>query len=103
MPAVYPDARGVVHQIILEHYFPLEQRYPIDTVGLTTTWLGPPYLDFGLPGVTAMMVYLGALMGIRAQPLKASEGYGVCSRDSERLLLPLDPGHARDRYGAQLG
>jgi hypothetical protein len=41
---------------------------------LTSTWLGPAYLDFGLLGVLLTMFTLGATLELMLQALKISEG-----------------------------
>ncbi len=61
----------IVMQTILDLYF----RYgSAGREGLSTTWLGPPYLDYGVSGVMWSMLWVGLLMGSTFEMVMNSKG-----------------------------
>jgi len=61
----------IVLQTILDLYF---KRGSAGLEGLSATWMGPPYLDYGVLGVVWIMVWLGFLMGSTYEMMMYSRG-----------------------------
>ncbi len=69
----FPDSRLFIHQIILDIYYGGGNA---DLIGLTTTWIGPIFLDFGIVGVVGIMLWLGILMGFFFSFLGSTQNSG---------------------------